>query len=424
MQKRILLYGATGYSGRLIADQAQRTFPAAGTSSPIEFVLGGRDRRALEQMSDELALDHLVFALDDQGVVNRALADFDAVINAAGPFARTAVRLAKSAVAARCHYIDINGEIDVYQTLDDLARPASHRGVRLVSAAGYTSTVSDVLLHWAISALRKSGWEDAPLGTLRFATSAITHFSRGSILTMLRSVREQVTMIRDGCAVHVPVGRFDRAFDFGSPLPGTNPSTSPSSSSTSSRRIASAANLLDTLTAAVTVRQLRLKVGSIESYVDMSTAGRIGYQLGAWSAVLLQLPLVQTIGRAQIAQLPEGPDAEERQRSRPVMVLQIESPYRELHVDWRLETPNSYDVTARCVLAVAGKAVEDGAVQYGWITPGEVLNLPPAIESLRTDGPVRLTVAPFQECELDGRPVSALDTRSRHRARAGAGQEG
>ena len=274
-----------------------------------------------------------------------------------------------AAIARGCHYVDINGEVDVYQTLDDLARSAAHREVRLVSAAGYTSTVSDVLLHWAIFTMRAEGWNGASLGTVRFATSAMAHFSRGSILTMQRSIREQVTMIRDGASVHVPVGRLDRAFDFGAPHRGSNLSQQPPALAASTRRIASAANLLDTLTAAVTVRRLSITVGSIECTFDMSVAERIGYQLGAWSAVLLQLPVVQGIGRAQIASLPEGPDEEQRQRSRPVMVLQIESPYRELWVDWRLETPNSYDLTARCVLAVAMKAAEDTTVATGWITP-------------------------------------------------------
>jgi len=58
-------------------------------------------------------MDYRVFGLDDSGEVVQRLAGVDVVLNAAGPFAFTAERLAGAAIRARCHYVDINGEIDV-----------------------------------------------------------------------------------------------------------------------------------------------------------------------------------------------------------------------------------------------------------------------------------------------------------------------
>ena len=400
MTKRILLYGATGYSGRLIAAAARREVERLSLPVELEVVLGGRDRIALRELSGGFDLDYVAFALDDRARVESTLAGFDVVINAAGPFAHTGVRLAKVAIANGCHYVDINGEVDVYKALDDLGRLAEGRGVTMVSGAGFTATVSDMMLHWALKLLEDSGLSVRSLGVVRIAISQSLHFSRGSLLTMLRSVREEVTLVRNRRFVHVPVGRLERSFDF-----GRTPTDAPG---TSGLRIASAINMLDTLTASHTLRGHGVVAGSIESYADMPRPVRYLYQLGALSTMLFQLPLVGSLNGFQISQLPEGPDEEERQQSRETVLLQIESPYRELWVDWRMETPNSYDFTARSALAVAGRvAAGIGPPLSGWCTPSRVLALPVAVDSFFTKQPAILTMFPFVNCELEGRPVMA-----------------
>src|SRR5262245_38103866 len=213
MSIRILLYGATGYSGRLIAAEALRGDIAAigPEGRDLEIMLAGRDRIALEDMSRDCGLCHRVFGLEDPQRVVSALSQFDVVINAAGPFAQTANRLVRSAIAAGIQYVDINGEIDVYKKLDDLDRIATQREVTVVSGAGFTATVSDVMLEAALSHLVR---DHEPL-TVRIVMSAMNNLSRGSLQTMLRSVREQVTVVQDGAIVHVPVGLMERMFDFG-----------------------------------------------------------------------------------------------------------------------------------------------------------------------------------------------------------------
>jgi len=393
MIKRILLYGATGYSGRLIAHEARRGIES-GALPNEEVVLGGRDRFALARLGRECSLTHVVFGLDDRSRVEDVLSEFDVVLNAAGPFADTGIRLAKAAIAVQCHYVDINGEVGVYKALDDLARAAEDRGVRLVSGAGFTATMSDVMVRWAVTLLRRVRPQGLALGVARIAVSDMTHLSRGSLLTTLRSIREEVTIVRDGKYVHVPVGRLERTFDFGP---------------NASDRIASAANLLDTCTAFETTRDLQIDVGCIESYIEMPLPIRIGYQAGALSAVWFSLPLVQRLAEMQIAQLPAGPDSEERTQNRQSIVLRIESPYQEPWVDWRLDTPNAYDVTARTALAVAAKVTNDAVLKSnGWFTPSRVLALPPPLASLETKAPVALTTAPFQGCTMEGRRVMSL----------------
>jgi short subunit dehydrogenase-like uncharacterized protein len=387
--KRILLFGATGYSGSLIAREARARIDD-GDLPEHEVVLGGRNRVKLEELTNELSLDHVEFTLDDRARVDSVLSEFDVVINAAGPFADTGIRLAKAAISTNCNYVDINGEVGVYRILDDLARLAEDREVRLVSGAGFTATVSDVMLRWAITRLKKKLGDELALGAVRVAVSDCTNMSRGSVLTVIRSVREQVVVVRDNAYIHVPVGQLERSFDFGA---------------SQGHRVASAANLVDTCTALETVRDYKLKVGAIESYIEMPLAVRLGYQWGAWAAVYASLPGIRNLTELQVAPLPDGPDDKERKETRHTVLLQIESRQREPWVDWLIDTPSSYDVTARTALEVAVRVTDASmAASVGWLTPSYVLGLAPPI-GLADQKPVSLAMRPLQDCTIVGRPV-------------------
>jgi hypothetical protein len=220
--------------------------------------------------------------------------------------------------------------------------------------------------------------------------------SRGSVLTLIRSVREQVVMVRNGAYVHVPVGQVERSFDFGS------------SEGKRGERVAAAANLIDTCTALETARDCKVDVGAIESYIEMPLPVRLAYQWGAWAAVYASLPGIRNLTELQVAPLPDGPDEKEREESHHTVLLQIESPHREPWVDWQIVTPSSYDVTARTALEVAVKvtgAAMDRSV--GWLTPSYVLQLAPPAMGLGNQNSVSLGVRPFQDCTIVGRAVMA-----------------
>jgi short subunit dehydrogenase-like uncharacterized protein len=401
MATRILLYGATGFSGRLIATEASRR--RIGYDGDFELSLGARDRLALADLASALQFGYVSFALDDQRRVQSVLRTFDVVINAAGPFAGTGPRLAKAAIASGCHYVDINGEIDVYKALDDLDLIAKDRGVSLVSGAGFTATASDVLVDLALAYL--ASLRETSVGAIRIAISAIRQLSRGSLATTLRSFREQVTIVQRGAVTHVPTGMLERAFDFGrhrgSTAPDARRSPPAAVAPEPAIRVASAVNAVDTLTALRTAARRKVETGRIETYVDMPSYVRLGYQVGAVSAVVLQLPWVQRLGQLQVAQLPEGPGDDERRANRHTVVLQIETPLRELVVDWLLETPDSYEFTARSALAVATSGRL--ARSPGWRTPSDILAATLPGDDQRKSPAWIAAVDPFEDCTLQDR---------------------
>jgi short subunit dehydrogenase-like uncharacterized protein len=157
MSYTILLYGATGYSGRLIAAEAARAGLTDSKDVPgFRFVLAGRDGREVAKLADQYHMEPRVFGIGDRNEVTNGLNEVDVVINAAGPFALTADHLAKGALAAGCHYVDINGESEVYMRLDDLGRHAVQRNLAMVSSAGHTAAASDLLLYVALQELRSA----------------------------------------------------------------------------------------------------------------------------------------------------------------------------------------------------------------------------------------------------------------------------
>ncbi len=132
-----MIYGANGYTGRLIAAEAARR--------GLRPVLAGRTRAAVEPLAQSLGLEHRVFALDSPHKVADHLAGFRVVAHCAGPFSATAAPMMDACVLASTSYLDITGEIEVIEagaTRHDAARRA---GISLMPAVGFDVVPTDCL---------------------------------------------------------------------------------------------------------------------------------------------------------------------------------------------------------------------------------------------------------------------------------------
>lgn len=380
MSYTVLLYGATGFSGRLMAAEAQARGMGSDAASGYSMILAGRDGAALQKLASQHAMDFRVFGLDTRQEIVRNLYGVDVVLNAAGPFAFTADAFAKAALEFGCHYVDINGEVDVYLRLDDYGHLARQLGLRLVCGAAYLGGASNLLLWAALDSLRRRGRLPVPeLGDIRFGMSRLVAYTRGSALSAFRSLREQVTIVRKGVRQdqhgvphtqlvlwHESLGKLEHAFDF---TAHPNVETPPGAR----LRIAGATNFIDTLAARRTLAGERLIARSIVSYLELGALSRLGYALGGVLAPLTALPGIEGLARAQLALLPGKLTAAELEQKQ-VVVLHIEGPHRELLVDWLWETPNAYQFTAQIAVEVARKVGQDGK-DGGWLTPAEILRL-------------------------------------------------
>ena len=109
-----MIYGATGYTGALIAQECVRR--------GLQPVLAGRDAVGLRLLAERLHLQHAVVALDNATALKQALQGFVAVLHCAGPFSRTSAPMREACIAAGTHYLDITGEIDVFVAAPNLSR--------------------------------------------------------------------------------------------------------------------------------------------------------------------------------------------------------------------------------------------------------------------------------------------------------------
>ena len=127
----IAVYGATGYTGRLIAAELRRR--------GAEFVLAGRNRAKLEILAEDLGGQIPIrdASLDDAGALRDLLEPCAAVIACAGPFRLHGEPVLAAAVETRTHYLDTTGEQPFMRKVFDEYGPSANRaGVALVTGDG------------------------------------------------------------------------------------------------------------------------------------------------------------------------------------------------------------------------------------------------------------------------------------------------
>src|SRR4051794_32335918 len=132
-----LIYGATGYTGELIAREAKRR-----GLSPI---LAGRSAEKLASLARELGLPTRVFGLERPNEIAPQLAGVRVVLHCAGPFSATSAKMIDACLLARAHYLDITGEIDVLEQSFNRDESARRAGIVICSGAGFDVIPTDCL---------------------------------------------------------------------------------------------------------------------------------------------------------------------------------------------------------------------------------------------------------------------------------------
>jgi short subunit dehydrogenase-like uncharacterized protein len=132
-----MLYGAAGYTGSLIAQNACEV-----GHRPL---LAGRSEPALEALAERSDLPYRVLALDEPNTLSEGLSDVDLVLNAAGPFLHTASPLAEACLNSGTHYLDISNELQVFRTLYDLNQRAEQAAITVIPGVGFGVVATNCL---------------------------------------------------------------------------------------------------------------------------------------------------------------------------------------------------------------------------------------------------------------------------------------
>ena len=324
-----LVYGSYGYTGRLVVREA--------IERGLEPVLGGRNTSTLESQAVRWGLDCMAFSLDQPDIIERRLEDVDCVLNCAGPFVHTHEPIVEACLATDTHYLDITGEIEVFERIAARSEQAEQAGVTLIPGVGFDVVPSDCLASHLGDAL-----SDATHLSLGF--DSLGSPTVGTALTMVESLDEGGAVRENGDIRSVPTAWKTRSIDFGAgerttvTIPWGDVSTAYRSTG----------------------------VPNIEFYMALPPQAVRGMRLSRHLGPLLGAEPVKEGLRALVERTIEGPDEEERRQSESRLWGEITNGDERLVA--RLKTPNGYTLTARTAVESALRVL-DGETEPGYQTP-------------------------------------------------------
>jgi short subunit dehydrogenase-like uncharacterized protein len=326
-----LIYGANGYTGELIARLA-----AERGGRPT---LAGRGP-AVSELAGRLGLPSRLFALEDPSEVQRGLGEESVVLNCAGPFQRTARPLAQACLRRKVHYLDVTGEIGVFEALAGMDRDAREAGVMLLPGVGFDVVPTDCL---AAHLKRR-----LPTATrLALGFRALGRVSRGTATTLIENLHRGGAVRKGGVLKPVPACWKTRTIDF-----GRGP------------EVAMTIPWGDVSTAWYSTG-----IPDIEVYLAVPWRVRLFARLSRPFGWVLGSRPVQRWLKRRVAAGPPGPTDEERARGRSLVWGEVRDDRGAVAVS-RLRGPEGYTTTALTALAVVERVLA-GQAPPGFQTPAK-----------------------------------------------------
>jgi len=334
-----MVYGANGYTGELAAREA--------AARGLRPVLAGRNAESVGALARELGLEHRAFPLDDPGALARGIAGMAAVLHCAGPFVHTSRAMVAACLAGRAHYLDITGEIAVFEKVLSRGEQAREAGVALLPGVGFDVVPTDCLAARLAAAL-----PDATELVLAFASDGAT-ISRGTQKTMIESLPHAGAIRRDGKIVPVPIAWDAREIDFGGRLGKRQAMTIPWGDVSTAWHSTGIPNIrVYTAMSPAQIRRLRRFAPFLP--------------LAGWK------PLKRFLLR-RVERKVTGPSEEIRQTARMYLWGEARNAAGE-RVTATLETPEGYQLTAVSSVECARRAAA-GEVPAGAWTPSKAFGV-------------------------------------------------
>ncbi|MFO8017545.1 MAG: saccharopine dehydrogenase NADP-binding domain-containing protein [Promethearchaeia archaeon] len=194
-----LLYGAYGYTGKLITEEAMR--------QNLKPVISGRDAEKVKVLAEKKELDYEIFNLKEENKINNIIPEYDILFNAAGPFKHTSAPLVKACLQHSVNYLDITGEISVFEQNFARNQKAIEKDIAIISGVGFDVVPSDCLSVYVSEKINNP--IDLELGIL-----ALSQSSPGTMKTMIESIPSAVVVRRNGKLKEKTFGKDARAIKF------------------------------------------------------------------------------------------------------------------------------------------------------------------------------------------------------------------
>ena len=334
MNKKWMIYGANGYTGRLIVKQARQT--------GLEPILAGRNRETIEAMAAEFGFDSLVFDLEDPEAVIEALEGVSIVLHCAGPFSATSQPMIEACLEKGCHYLDITGEISVFANAQRQSDEARRADVVLMPGVGFDVVPSDCLAATLVKAL--------PAATsMVLALEFGGQMSPGTAKTSVEGLAGGGCVRQDGKLKWVPLAWKTREIPF-----------------EHGKRLAVTIPWGDVFTAYISTG-----VPDIEVYMSAPPSAILRMKRLRMVKPLLSMQWVQNVMKRRIEESLTGPEVGERQNSQMQLWGEVSSADGR-SVSATMSTPNGYDVTVTASMGIVEFLLEHD-VEGGFYTPSLLL---------------------------------------------------
>jgi short subunit dehydrogenase-like uncharacterized protein len=330
MKKKWMIYGANGYTGRLIARQARER--------GLNPVLAGRSKAGVSAIAAETGFESLVFDLEDTAAVNRALQDISIVLHCAGPFSATSQPMIEACLKNACHYLDITGEISVFANAYKRSDDAAHADIVLMPGVGFDVVPTDCLAARLVKAL--------PAATsLVLAFEADGDMSPGTAKTSVEGLAGGGCVRKDGKLEWVPLAWKTREIPF-----------------RHGKRLAVTIPWGDVFTAYISTG-----IPDIEVYMSAPPSSIMQMKRLRMLKPLLTMQCVQNLMKKRIEKSITGPEVHERQNSQ-MQIWGEASTANGRSVSACMTTPNGYDITVTASLGIVEYLLEHD-VEGGFYTP-------------------------------------------------------
>lgn len=311
--KKVMIYGATGYTGRMAAEHV-RAFD-------LPLILAGRSAEPLAALADRLGAEFKTFSVEDDAAIDYAMLDVALVLNCAGPFKRTAWPIIQASIRNGVHYLDIAAELDSYRLAEQFNESAKAAGVMLLPGSGGSVAMLGCLASHAAARV-------PPPIKVSVALHVAGGMSRGSAISASENLTHE-TLVRSDNQLSPSTSTDTRLFDFGN---GQGP----------------VACFPVTLPDLITIGR-SLAVPDVETFVHVSG---------------------NAFPEGDLSALPDGPTNEERAANRYQASVEVVGATGEI-VRSVLDTVNGYTFTP-VAAAAAVRRVFAGEFRPGFETPADL----------------------------------------------------
>ncbi|MFQ3213998.1 MAG: short subunit dehydrogenase-like uncharacterized protein [Marivirga sp.] len=335
MKERILIYGANGYTGKLIVQEAKK--------QNINVHLAGRNKVAIETIAKETGFAHSVVDLSNTKALEQLLLPYQTVIHCAGPFTETAKQMVEACIRSQTNYLDITGEIWAFEEVMTYNKKAKAAGIKLIPGVGFDVVPTD-----CIAAQLKAQMPDATAIEMCF-TGDKTSMSRGTAVTMAKNIAKGRYIRENGMLKNVPLAYKTKLVQF--PHREQMVMTIPWG------------DLMTTY--------FQTKIPNIEIYTGVSSSVIKTIIRFRTLKFLLGIKWIQKMVRTKIENSVTGPSEQNLTNGKTYIIATVKNTVGD-EITARLTTPEAYALTAKTAIKAATLLYDDSvAIENGYLTPAQ-----------------------------------------------------